>query len=111
MGKVTVGGDPESYMDAPRISADDKDKLGGGGSIIASVLDLLGVHKQVAKNPADPATTQTVPAANNIPTLDIAESVFSQGADYGQSGDWGKQYLKGLSPIKSIDPNEALKGF
>lgn len=97
MGKVTVGGDPESYMDAPRISADDKDKI-GGGSIIASVLDLLGVHKQVAKNPADPATTQSVPAANNIPTLDIAESVF------GGESDWSSQYLKRASGLKSMDP-------
>lgn len=115
MGSVRFGGDPESYMDPPQMTASDKP---GGVSIIASVLDLLGVHKQVAKDPkvgkaeSPTRTTQSVapPAGSqapvNLPSLDAAESAFTPIQP--MPSDWGKRYLESLKPIKTIDPNTAL---
>lgn len=116
MARVSVGGDPEEYMQAPRLSAEDKE---GGGSFIAGLLDMLGIHRQVAKPPKGQAakngetasTTQSVPQTANVPSLDIAESVFQRPAEAGQAEDWGAEYLRKLNPIKTIDPNVALKGI
>jgi hypothetical protein len=101
-------------MEAPQITVSDKK---GGGGIIASVLDALGIHKQVAKEPkseapAAPAaptgTTQSVlPAAPaNLPALDSAESAFQPIQP--MPSDWGQRYLDSLKPLKTIDPNSAF---
>lgn len=111
MASIRVGGDPESYMDPPVLTADGKK---GGAGLIASVLDLLGIHKQVAKEPkpaegASPGPTQTQPtqttpaAPAQLPILGAAETAFppSQGLD----GNWGKRYLESLRPLEKIDPD------
>lgn len=71
MARVTVGGDPESYMEAPRIQSGD----GDGPSFIASILDMLGIHKQVAKGPKEesqaPAPIQVAPP----PDVPVASGV------------------------------------
>lgn len=46
---IRIGGDPESYMDAPQLTVGGGG--GGGGSFIAGILDALGIHRQVAKGP------------------------------------------------------------
>lgn len=40
---MRIGGSPESYMEAPTLDGNS-----GGPSFIASILDLLGINKQVA---------------------------------------------------------------
>ena len=124
MASVRIGGDPESYMDPPQMTVSDKP---GAGGLIASILDAIGVHKQVAKGPdnpgtdskesstpsapaapaATPATTQSVPPAPaNMPVLNEAESAFKPIEPL--PSDWGKRYLDSLKPIKTIDPNTAF---
>lgn len=44
---LTDDGNAESYMDAPPLAG----LKGGGPSVIASILDLLGIHRQVAREP------------------------------------------------------------
>ena len=123
MARVTVGGDPERYMDAPQLTSDDSKK--GPGGFIASLLDAVGIGRQVAKEPqlrvkgqksmamedtgVAGGSTQSVPAPVNLPSLDIAESALGVGGNQG--GDWGKEYLKGLKPLTAVDPSDALKGF
>ncbi len=85
---VGFGGDPESYMDPPRGSLEG---LSGGPSFIAGLLDMLGVHKQVAAEPAKPESTTNPgksgdakasgPAPSSVSpelmkVLDDAESAF-----------------------------------
>jgi len=112
MASIRIGGDPENYMEAPQMTVTDK---GGGVSIIASVLDLLGVGRQVAKEPKqEPAaesptgTTQSIPPATkepvNLPALEGAANVFQPV----MNDDWGKRYLDSIKPIKTIDPNSAF---
>lgn len=114
MASIRVGGDPESYMDPPVLTADGKK---GGAGLIASVLDLLGIHKQVAKEPkpAEGASPAPAPTQNphsvpvtpvQLPVLGAAESAFppSQGLD----GDWGKRYLESLRPLQRIDPDQGM---
>ena len=119
MGSVSFGGDPESYMDPPRMTQTDKP---GGASIIATVLDALGVGKQVAKDPgpgagapkaedaapaATPATTQSVELAPaQLPVLNDAASAFQPMTP--MPTDWGQRYLDSLKPLKTIDPNTAF---
>ncbi len=111
MASIRIGGDPESYMEAPVLSGGGEK---GGASIIATVLDLLGVGKQVGKidkadaNPAaSPSTTQSVPPApGSLPVLNEAESAFQPSTPMPM--DWGKRYLESIKPLKMIDPNTAL---
>lgn len=57
------GGLGEEYMSAPRIQAGDNEK--GSGSFIASLLDVLGIHRQVAKEPKDKKGQP--PAGDSVP--------------------------------------------
>lgn len=121
MASIRIGGDPESYMEAPQITVGGGKK---GGGLIASVLDALGIHKQVAKGPDNPGTdsdkaatpaapaaptgtTQSVPPAPaNLPVLNDAESAFKPIEPL--PSDWGQRYLDSLKPLKTIDPNAAF---
>ncbi len=104
---VGFGGDPESYMDPPRGSLEG---LSGGPSFIAGLLDMLGVHKQVAAEPAKPESTTSpgksgdakasgpAPAPSSVSpelmkVLDDAESAFKP-----MFGAGGMQPLKGFDP-------------
>lgn len=121
MASIRIGGDPESYMEAPQMTVTDKP---GGASLIASILDAIGVHKQVAKGPDNPGTdsdksatpaapaaptgtTQSVqPAESQLPVLNEAESAFKPMTP--MPTDWGQRYLDSLKPLKTIDPNTAF---
>lgn len=58
MAQIRVGGDPESYMDAPALGGGGGES--GGGNFFANVLSLLGIHKEVGtpKRPEEQAPTQ-----------------------------------------------------
>lgn len=45
------GGLGEEYMSAPRLNVGGGEGHKGGGGFIANLLDLLGIHHQVAKGP------------------------------------------------------------
>lgn len=81
------GGLGEEYMHAPAIQVGGGGK--GGGGLIASLLDLLGIGRQVAKGPKEgkdvskesaPVDNPTPPASAPPPpgltVLDDAESAF-----------------------------------
>jgi hypothetical protein len=114
MGSVSFGGDPESYMDPPRMTQTDSP---GGVNPIAAVLNLLGITgpksqpnataKDGAPQPDIKPTTQSVePAPANLPVLNEAESAFKPMQP--MPSDWGQRYLDSLKPLKTIDPNTAL---
>lgn len=128
---IRIGGDPESYMEAPTLSAGGGG--GGGPSFIASILDLLGVHRQVAKGPKEPkdakkeiadqaaaatASTQFLPAVNpagksvnlstpSLPILDHVGQAFAAPKVVSSDLPW----MGGARPmprgIGIIDPNSA----
>jgi hypothetical protein len=115
MASVSFGGDPEGYMDPPRMTQTDK---AGPLSFIASLLDLLGIGDPVARAPADeevfepeitpqaPVTTATpgTPAApSNLSVLQDAESAFPTTQPIPT--DWGRRYLNSIKPIQVLDPN------
>ena len=109
MAQVRVGGDPESYMEAPVLTSGGGGK--GGGGIFAQILDALGIHKQVAKGPKDdpaaPATTQEVPPPPAVmPVINEVESAFKPMTP--MASDWGQQYLEASKPLKKVDPNQVL---
>ena len=100
MANIQVGGDPERYMQAPLLSVSDS--KGGGGNFLSSLLDLLGVHRQVAKGPKNPAPQVAVPDS-----LAAASTVLSgtQMAD----PDWGLLASQSKPiPIQKIDPNSGF---
>lgn len=47
------GGLGDEYMHAPALQVGGQGGSKGGGSFFANLLDLLGVHRQVAKGPKD----------------------------------------------------------
>ena len=123
MAKMRIGGDAEDYMDAPSLGGGDDDSKGGGINIIAAVLDLLGVHQPVAKEPkksaegarpgptggkAQPSQAIQSPQSGLPPlsVLDDAESAFKPMTPLAQ--DWGRSYLDSLKPLKAIDPDDGF---
>lgn len=113
MASVRIGGDPSQYMQAPSLTVGGDS---GGPSFIASLLDLLGIHKQVANETGEstggaaPEPTQNsqpqaaptpAPAISGI--LDAAESAFTPSLP--MAPDWGEKWMESLRPLQKIDPN------
>lgn len=82
------GGMGEEYMRAPTLNIGGGGKK-GGGSFIASILDLLGIHKQVAKEPDQkkdsslesapvdkPQAPQSAPPPPGLSVLDEADQAL-----------------------------------
>jgi hypothetical protein len=63
------GGLGEEYMHAPSLNVGGGGGQKGGGGFIANLLDLLGIHKQVAKGPKDTKGGESAsPAGHVTPT-------------------------------------------
>jgi len=117
MAQITVGGDPESYMEAPTLKGGGGKDSKGNGSFIANLLDLLGVHKQVAKgakktgSPTQPQTQagQTdltpVPLSLTSPTLPALQSA-SQAFQFTTPH---RGYVALVPPLTQIDPDQGMK--
>ena len=121
MANVTVGGDPESYMDPPRISSGD-----GGPSIIASILGLLGVTGGATaaagkiaggaqQDSGKQFTAEITPPAqqpvSQLPALNAAEMVFKPFEPaLPEPGSTAARMMESLRPLIPIDPNFALDG-
>jgi hypothetical protein len=117
-GSIRFGGDAESFMEAPEQSHASLSDIMGGGSIIASLLDLVGIHRQVAKGPKDPAgpeaASATPPAPAQVPQVltDVA-SVFTPQevpvvptTQNAPMTGWGQRWLDSLKPLTAVDPND-----
>lgn len=107
MAKVTVGGDAERYMDPPTIQSGD----GDGPSFIASVLDLLGIHKQVAAGDNKKSASQDVkvdPIAPppNVPIASGVENVLNMVESIGDVGP--SRSADQNNPFVPIDPDLAI---
>lgn len=117
---ITFGGDPESFMEAPRMQNKSlSESL--GISPIAAFLDLIGVHRQVAKEPKDSNKKggaektfepEIKPIATTPSMLTDLEAAFAPQATpitpVTQSApltEWGKRWLESNKPITSFDPD------
>lgn len=114
MVKMSIGGDPESYMDAPQIA------VGGNGdspSFIASLLDLVGLHRQVAKGPkvkevAEETNPLPRPQAS-VPQVvaDVESALLPQETpllpevNNAPMTTWGKRWIDSIRPLTSGDPD------
>lgn len=115
MASVTIGGDPENYMDPPRMSVGGE----GGGNFIASLLGLItgtpvGALKSNDSKPAaeqvDPATKMPAAAptpepGSSLPILNQMSSAFAPPPAPNAPLNWGQSFLSTTRPIQSIDPN------
>lgn len=114
MAKIQIGGDPESYMDAPTLSVGG----GGGPSFIASILDALGIHRQVAKGPKSAGKQPTTHGGRQ--GKDSKRQSKPQAAAPDAAG-WQDFLTKfdsaiGIQPfaplgIRSADQNNSIKTF
>lgn len=113
---VRFGGDPESYMDPPGGSLEGASGLfAPGAGLIATVLDAIGVHRQVAKPPKDGnkkgeskkgGEENSGGASNAAPmTIPVVEEVQSMLEPSMPMNDWGKRFVDSLGPLTTIDPN------
>ena len=96
MGRITVGGDPENYMDPPQLTIDDKDKA-AAGSPFAMIFELLGIHRNVARSPKEKkpgVKTEGVLAPTVAPANDFLDATGSALAS---------QDLANYRPLTIID--------
>lgn len=118
MVKIRAGGDPESYMDAPEISVGSDGP--GGPSIIASLLDLVGLHRQVAKGPkVSEVAQETNPLPRpqaSVPQVvaDVESALIPQETPLlpevqnAPMSTWGQRWIDSIRPLTSIDPDSTL---
>lgn len=116
MASIRIGGDPEQYMDAPTLSVGGEGK--GGFSFIAGLLDVLGIHKQVAKGAKESAggtAEESAPAQQpksphsssvSLSVLDDANKAFQPMMPL--PSDFGSRWLESINPLGKIDPNSGL---
>ncbi len=118
MGSIGFGGDAESFMDAPVMENKALTDSLGGGSIIAQLLDLVGIHRQVAKAPkqdddnAAKTPTAVPESAAVVPAVltDVASALASTPSPMtpidqnSPMTTWGQKWLDSMRPIQTIDP-------
>ena len=119
---IMFGGDPESFMEAPRM--ENKSLTGSlGMNPIAAFLDLIGVHKQVAKEPKAPsgekAPDPSVPPVATTPAiLNDVQNALAPQPGQGEITPivkdqpltpWGKRWLESNRPLQSIDPDSIFR--
>lgn len=112
MVQVRIGGDPESYMGAPSLGGGGGSD--SGGSFIAGLLDLLGIHRQVAKGDKKdskkpgvtaPIMAEDAPIQTQVPVLDlIGQAVGSPAPDAQPTTPLGQKWLDSMQPIMTFDP-------
>lgn len=119
-GGHTIGGDPERYMDPPTQQLGSLSDVMGGASPIAMLLDLVGLHRQVAKGPKNPASdgaspTPTPPASVPQVLTDVSSMLDTPQAtpvfpttQNAPLTTWGQRWIDSMKPIASIDPNSGL---
>lgn len=118
---IMFGGDPESFMDPPRMENKSLSET-LGFSPIAAFLDLIGVHRQVAKEPKDKKKPedsqkeQTPPAAVAPSVLTEVENALApkESAITPTDSDapitpWGIRWLESNKPLLRVDPNDFLQ--
>jgi hypothetical protein len=118
MASIGFGGDPESFMEAPRMENKGLAETFGGGSFIASLLDLVGIHRQVAKGPKPSKAEQTsqdaIPTPSVPQVLTDIESILTPQetpivpmTENAPLTTWGRNWIQSLQPLTKIDPNDA----
>lgn len=105
MAQVRVGGDPESYMDPPVLTSNDKDKI-PGKNVINGILDLLSIHRNVARGPKAPKESSDKPAISEAPK---PAGIDSPGDYLDHAGAAAlAQDTINYKPVGIIDPNDFL---
>lgn len=110
----------DGFMDAPALpKGKDGKNHAGGPSPIAVLLDLVGIHREVAKGPKAPAgnaAASPAPVANaSVPAVlnDVSSALGTAPAatplvpaNTTPGGTWGQRWIASMHPILAIDPND-----
>ena len=118
---IMFGGDAESFMEAPRMENKSLTETMGLNPI-AAVLDLVGIHRQVAKEPkpaeGDKSAKDTVfqPAITTPSVLNDVATALSAPVEVpvlpveqdSAMTPWGKKWLESNKPLMSVDPDDFL---
>lgn len=120
MSTISFGGDAENFMDAPRMENKGiAETFTGGGNIISTLLDLVGIHRQVAKGPKDDskmgptdAAADPVRQAAVVPkvltdvssALSPTESPIFATTENAPMTSWGERWIQSLKPVTTFDP-------
>lgn len=98
MARITVGGDPEGYMEAPQIQVGDS---GGGGSPIAAIFEFLGIHRNVARTPKNKSASSK--QSNKIETAGLLRKDMANDFLDPIGSELAKQDSAQYQPVKLID--------
>src|SRR3546814_21674 len=108
---ISFGGDPENYMDPPQMT---HSQVGDGGpSFVASLFELLGIHRNVARGPKEQKESKVKTAAaqtlkEQSKTPDAQSWIDSTGAALAR--DQLMNNSGALTPIE-LPPSSASQGI
>lgn len=120
---IMFGGDAESFMEAPRMeNKSASESL--GFSPIAALLDLVGINRQVAKEPkkkegeSEVATPPAQPPTSSPAVLTDLETMLKPQTQMAPLAPldqnqpltpWGQRWLESNKPLMTVDPDLFLK--
>lgn len=99
MARISVGGDPEGYMEAPQIQVGSNG--GGGISPIAAIFEFLGIHRNAARTPK--AKTAGSKQSNKIETAGLLRKDMASDFLDPIGSELAKQDSTQYQPVKLID--------
>lgn len=98
MARISVGGDPEGYMEAPQIQVGSN---GGGISPIAAIFEFLGIHRNAARTLKD--KTAGSKQSNKIETAGLLRKDMASDFLDPIGSELAKQDSTQYQPVKLID--------
>lgn len=116
---IMFGGDAENFMEAPRMENKSLSESLGVNPV-AAFLDLIGVHRQVARGPkpteeakgekvftpqiTSPSVLTEVQSALATPPAPITPVTTDSAIT-----PWGQRWLDSNKPLLSVDPDDFLR--
>lgn len=109
---ISFGGDPENYMDPPQMS---HSQIGdsAGGSFVAGLFELLGIHRNVARGPKPDKTKRLAAKSTGVTPVTSSIPAAGEWLDVAGASLASQDLTQNSGPLKTISlpPSSARQGI